>query len=226
MIEGIEQGPSVARWQRASELADMLNSSSYGELKRIHEQAASVGEFWIGKSNIRTTETTARKRRRCDIFWPVLGRFEVNDGTDVLLKAAETKRTPNDELGRHSAIEAIAVRAYNLQHIDPPEQLTNPELEPTLIRLAERSGCNYTFRSDLLAPGSWGRRRRSRSWKLRSTIWTRTRATTRQWRSAHRGNAKSVETLAEMLDVSEMASKKAEKPSDEAAATPIRASVR
>jgi HEAT repeats len=217
VIEGIEQGPSVARWQRASELADMLNSSSYGELKRNHEQAAHLARILDREIENTNDGNDSQEASTLRYFLArALGRFEVNDGTDVLLKAAETKRTPNDELVRHSAIEAIAVRAYNLQHIDPPEQLTNPELGPTLIRLAGdqdatiRSAATYAL-GQLGTPAAIAKLEVAVNDLDEDTRYNAAVAL------AHRGNAKSVETLAEMLDLSEMASKKAEKPSDEAA---------
>ena len=137
LIEGVEKGPSVARWQRASELADMLHNKRYASLRRDHESAhrlAQILDREIDQSkdgNDGQQSATLRYFLAC-----ALGEFEVHDGTESLLKAAETKRTPDDELVRHGAIEAIAVRAYNLQKHDPPEALAHPELEPTLVRLS------------------------------------------------------------------------------------------
>ena len=37
---------------------------------------------------------------------------------------------------RDAAIQAIAVRAYNLQRLTPPVELSTPELEANLIQLA------------------------------------------------------------------------------------------
>mgnify|MGYP002137427461 CR=1 FL=1 len=65
-----------------------------------------------------------------------LFEFDVQEGTDVLLKAAKTNRDPREERVRDSAIQAIAVRAYNLSKLNPPIQLATAELEPTLLQLA------------------------------------------------------------------------------------------
>ena len=62
----------------------------------------------------------------------------------MLLKAAQTKGEQGDELVRHGALEAIAVRAYNLHRLDPP-QLCHPDLEPTLLRLASDTDPENSF---------------------------------------------------------------------------------
>src|SRR5262245_38999354 len=45
LIEGIEHGPSVARWQRASELADRLQNKGYSDLKRDRARAAQLAQI-------------------------------------------------------------------------------------------------------------------------------------------------------------------------------------
>src|SRR5262245_48258103 len=45
IIEGIESGPSVARWQRASELANILRDERYAAFKRSPESATKVARI-------------------------------------------------------------------------------------------------------------------------------------------------------------------------------------
>ncbi len=204
LIEGIEHGPSIARWQRASEFADLLNNSRHAELKRDHQVASHLAQILDREIDQSGSGNDGQQASTLRYFLArALGEFEVADGTDVLLKAAATKRTPNDELVRHCAIEAIAVRAYNMQKLEPPEQLTNPELEPTLIRLAGdedpaiRSKATYAL-GQLGTPGAVE--------KLQVLV-DDPDADTRYNAAialAHRGNAKAVDTLAEMLDLSEL----------------------
>src|SRR5262245_5304148 len=42
IVAGLEDGPRVARWQKASELANMLQSKRYAEFKRDNESAAKL----------------------------------------------------------------------------------------------------------------------------------------------------------------------------------------
>ena len=137
LIAGLEEGPSVARWQRASELADLLQNKRYASFKRDREAAAHLARILDREMDRAKTGSNGQEQATLRYFLArALGEFAVPDGIDALLKAAQTKDAPSDELVRHGALEAIAVRAYNLQHLDPPEQLASPDLEPTLMRLA------------------------------------------------------------------------------------------
>jgi HEAT repeat protein len=224
LIKGIEHGPSVARWQRASELADMLNSKRYAALKRDHREAAHLARILDREIEQSNDGNDGQEAATLRFFLArALGEFEVHDGIDVLLKAAETKRTPSDEPVRRSAIEAIAVRTYNLQQLDPPEQLSHPELEPTLIRLAGEGDAAIRTRATF-ALGKLGTPAAIE--KLEALV-DDPDADTRYNAAvalAHRGNAKGVPTLAEMLDVSELA-KRAEKKEDERPSGFIRAAI-
>ena len=104
LIEGIESGPSVARWQRASELADMLHNKHYADLKRDQKIAGQLGQILNREIDQSTGSKDGQQSATLRYFLArALGEFEVSEGTDVLLKAAQTKRTPNDELVRHGA---------------------------------------------------------------------------------------------------------------------------
>ena len=47
IVQGLEHGPSVARWQRASELADMLRNERFAEFKRNAKAPATWHASWI-----------------------------------------------------------------------------------------------------------------------------------------------------------------------------------
>ena len=130
-----------------------------------------------------------------------LGEFRVPDGTDVLLKAATTNRDPKEQSVRLGAIEAIAVRAFNLSHLDPPQPLTTPELEPTLFRLASdddplvRSETAYAL-GQLGTPACLDRLEAMLDDAYPDARYNAAVAL------AHHGRAKAVATLVEMLDPS------------------------
>jgi hypothetical protein len=206
MIQGLEHGPSIARWQRASELADMLRNKRFAEFKRSAEPAndlARVLEREIDQAGpdggMQEEDITLRY-----FLARALGEFEVQDGIGALLKAAETSRDPGEQLVRHGALEAIAVRAYNLRQLDPPQELTHPDLDSTLSRLARdedpivRSKTAYAL-GQIGTPAAIER--------LEGMVDdphpdTRYNAAVGL---AHHGNPRAVETLAEMLDVEETA---------------------
>jgi hypothetical protein len=116
MVQGLEQGPSVARWQRASELADMLRNKRFAEFKQNADaanQLARILEREIDQAG--ASDGMQEEQITLRYFLArALGEFEVPDGIGVLLKAAETNRHPSEQLVRNGALEAIAVRAYNL----------------------------------------------------------------------------------------------------------------
>lgn len=205
LIEGVEKGPSVARWQRASELADMLHNRRYASLKLDHESARHLAQILDREIDQSQDGQDGQQSATLRYFLArALGEFEVLDGTGTLLRAAETKRTPDDELVRHGAIEALAVRAYNLQQHDPPEQLKHANLEPTLIRLSGDE--DATIRST--AAYALGQLGTPAAVKRLEVLVNDPDADTRYNAAlalAHRGNTKSIETLAEMLDITELA---------------------
>jgi hypothetical protein len=211
MVQGLEQGPSVARWQRASELADMLRNKRFAEFKRNAEAAnhlARILEREIDQSGaddgMQEEDITLRY-----FLARALGEFEVADGIGVLLKAAETDRHPSEQLVRQGALEALAVRAYNLQRLDPPQELEHAELYPALARLAAdevpviRSQTAYAL----------GQVGTPEALELLETLADDPDADTRYNAAvglAHHGNDKSAETLAEMLDIQELVHLKTE----------------
>ena len=136
LIEGLEQGPAVARWQRASELADLLRNKRFAEFKRNEsatEQLARILEREIERGSAAMDEGDVTLRY---FLARALGEFETQSGVGVLLKAASTDRDPREQLVRTGALDALSVRAYNLRQLDPAQTLEHPDLVPTLRELA------------------------------------------------------------------------------------------
>ncbi len=202
LIQGIEQGPNVARWQRARELADMLQDKRYPEFRQSHDAADNLARMLNRELDQPSAKEDAVEFRK--YLARALGEFDVDTGTDALLRAAKTNRDPSDQKVRDAAIQAIAVRAYNLAKLKPPVQLSTPELEPTLLELAADSDAVIRFQT-AYALGHIGTPAAIN--KLETMVddpdaGTRYNAAVAL---AHRGNAKAIETLVEMLDLNEQA---------------------
>lgn len=204
LIAGVDQGPNVARWQRASELADILHDKRYASFKRDHGAATHLAQILNREIDQSKDGNDGEQAAYLRFFLArALGEFEVEEGTDALLKAAETKRTPNDDLVRRGALEALAMRIYNLSQHETPEQLTQPEVEATLVRLTEDEDPTIRLRA-AYALGKLG----TPAGLERLEILTDDPDADTRFNSAialaHRGNAKSVDTLAEIFDVDEL----------------------
>lgn len=205
LIEGIDKGPSVARWQRASELADMLHNKHYASLRRDQKSASQLAQILERELDQSKDGAGGQEAATLRYFLTrALGEFDVQDGTETLLRAAQTKRSPEDELVRRGAIEALAVRAYNLSKLEPPEQLASPELEPVLVKLSNDEDAEIRYRATyalgkLGTPAAIERLEALASDPDADTRYNAAVAL------AHRGNATAMETLAEMLDLSELA---------------------
>jgi HEAT repeat protein len=206
VIQGLEHGPSIARWQRASELADLLRNQRFADFKRSAEDAEHVARILQRETDeaaagdgMREEDVTLRY-----FLARALGEFEVQNGLGALLTAAETGRHPSEHLVQSGALEAIAVRAYNLRQLDPPQLIAHPELIPTLSRLA--SDEEPLIRSKTaFALGQIGT---LEALTLLETLVDDPDPDTRYNAAvglAHHGNAAALETLAEMLDLNELA---------------------
>ena len=126
-----------------------------------------------------------------------LGKFEVAEGMDVLLKAASIDRDPRELLMRDGAAQAIAERIYILQSLDPPVTIENEALESTLLRLAEDE--EPKLRTDaVFALGKLG----TPAAVERLAVLVDDPEPDVRYNAAialaHRGDPRSVETLAEM----------------------------
>jgi hypothetical protein len=213
LIEGLETS-SVARWQRASELADLLRNERFEDFRSDGKAATQL-------ANILDREIDAAdKGERMDqenvtfryFLVLALGEFRVDEGTDVMLKAATTKRAEEEEMVQRGALRAIATRAFNLSQLQPPRELADPEVEATLFKLSEDS--NNLLRSETAyALGKVGTPTALKQLEL---MLGDPHADTRYNAAialAHRGNAAAIDTLAEMLDPAEMSSVQ-EEPSE------------
>jgi hypothetical protein len=137
LIDGL-QTASVARWQRASELADLLRNERFAEFRNNGKAAAQLAaildrEIAAADGGERMDQESVTLRY---FLARALGEFRVDEGTDVLLKAAATNRDPREAIVRRGALQALAVRAYNLSQFDPPRALADPNVEPTLAKLS------------------------------------------------------------------------------------------
>jgi hypothetical protein len=211
VVQGLEDGPSVARWQRASELADMLRNQRFPEFKRSAEAASNLARI-LERELEQSGSNNGSEDEQLTLRYflaRALGEFEVQEGLDVLLQAAETNRHPSEQLVRGGAIEAIAVRAYKLRQLNPPREVAHPELIPTLARLVQdedpliRSKVAYAL-GQIGSPAAL---------KLLELLVDDPDADTRYNAAvglAHHGNDQAVETLAEMLDLDELTSLRAD----------------
>jgi hypothetical protein len=206
VVQGLEHGPSVARWQRASELADMLRNQRFPEFKRSTKAAGNLARILdreldeAGSGGFDEEDVTLRY-----FLARALGEFEVQEGLDVLLKAASTNRHPSEHLVQSGAIEAIAVRAYTLRRLDPPQELTSSALIPTLQRLAKDE--NPLIRSKVAyALGQIGSTHAIEQLELLVEDPDPDTRYNAAVGLAHHGNGRAIETLAEMLDLDALAS--------------------
>jgi HEAT repeat protein len=216
LIQGLE-GSGVARWQRASELAGMLSDKRYADFQTSAAAATKLAAILDREIDAANSEEGMQDESVTLRYFlcRALGEFRVPDGLDVLLKAATTNRDPKEESVRLGAIEAIAVRAFNLSHAEPPQPLANPELEPTLFRLASdddplvRSETAYAL-GQVGTPASLDRLEAVLEDAYPDARYNAAVAL------AHHGRAKAVATLVEMLEPAEAAS--SEGPADAQAA--------
>ena len=123
---------SQARFQRASELADMLRlPERYPKLKTDTVLASGLAQLLSEKVD---EQSDAEAEVTMRIFLAsALGEFHVGDGLPVLLKAAQ--RDAERDV-RRRAIDAIAVLAGTMANLNPPQPLAGEELIATLVALA------------------------------------------------------------------------------------------
>jgi HEAT repeats len=201
LIKGLEQGARVARWQRASELANMLRNKRYADFKRDGSSAAHLAQILdreIDQGGMEDDDVEFR-----NFLARALGEFEVLDGVDVLLTAAATNRDAREQKVRDAALQAIARRAYNLQQLDPPQQLEHADLEKTLEKLAgdDDPAIRMQTAYALSQVNSSASIKRLEAMVNDADLDTRANAAIAL---AHRGNAAAVSTLADLLDLDEL----------------------
>lgn len=206
LIEGLETA-SVARWQRASELADLLRNDRFADFRKNgkaatqlagvldRELAAADGGQKMDQESVTLRYFLAR----------ALGEFRVDEGTDALLRAASTNRDPREEMVRRGAVQALAVRAFNLSQLKPPQRFADPNVEPTLFKLATdespliRSETAYTL-GQIGTPAALAELEKMLGDPHPDTRYNAAIAL------AQHGSVAAIPTLAEMLDLAEMSS--------------------
>jgi hypothetical protein len=202
LVEGLEQGSSVARWQRASDLAEMLYNKRYPEFRRNREAAAHVGQ--ILERQIDGGGMSEDDVRFRFFLAKALGEFDVQEGVDALVKAAKTNRDSREQNARDGALQAIASRVYNLHQLNPPQEVANAELEPALLGLAGDEDANIRFQAayalgQVATPAAFERLAVMVDDPDPDTRYNAAIAL------AHHGKDAGVETLAEILEIDEPA---------------------
>jgi len=206
LIQGLESS-RIARWQRASELADMLRNERNEQLKTDKSAALQLAEI-LDREIDRGNDEGGMENESVTLRYflcRALGEFHVPDVLPVLLKAATTNRDPREQVVRQGAVEAIAVLSFNLQQLDPPQELPSADLDKTLAQLAADD--NDSIRS--VTAYTLGRIGTPANLAQLEILVDDPHADTRYNAAvalAHHGNAKAVDTLAEMLDYTEMSS--------------------
>ena len=206
LIAGLETS-SVARWQRASELADLLRNERFADFRqscKAADQLAAIlaREIDAAESDQGMDQESVTLRY---FLARALGEFRVDEGTDALLKAATTNRDPREAIVRRGALQALAIRVYSLSQQDPPRSLSASQLEPTLFQLAldenplVRSETAYAL-GQIGTPASLARLEQMVDDPHADTRYNAAVAL------AQYGNVAAIPTLAEMLDPDEMAS--------------------
>lgn len=131
IAQGLE-GSGPARWQRASELADMLRNDRYPDFRKSSAAASRVAEI-LDREILAATSAGGMDDGSVNLRYFLcrsLGEFQVTDGLEVLLKAATTNRDPREQWVRRGAIQAIAVLAYQQMHGDLPNNSDSAGFDP------------------------------------------------------------------------------------------------
>src|SRR6476660_8909137 len=126
LIQGIEDGPNVARWQRARELADLLHDKRYPQFRQSQDSAAHLARILdreIEQGDMKDDDIEYRK-----YLAGALGEFDVQEGTDVLLKAAKTNRESNlNQLATDADPRIRFQTAYALGQLGTPAAIERLE---------------------------------------------------------------------------------------------------
>ena len=126
------RGSNQARWQKAEELANMLRlEKRYPELKGDSQLAAQLAELLDEQVDEGRDDKNSISLRY--YLCRVLGEFHVDDGVEVLLKAA---RVDKERDVRREAINALAVLSQAFSEMDAPQVLAHAELADTMSALA------------------------------------------------------------------------------------------
>jgi len=194
------RGSNQNRWQQAYELANMLQiEKRYPKLKANAELASELAKLLDEEVDAGQTDENSVKLR-C-FLCAALGSFQVDEGLDVLLKAA--RDDPERDV-RRDAINAIAVRAQQLATADEPRALEHEELVETFVTLANqpdeliRSQAAYAL-GVLTLPEDSDPRLTTELEILADDLYADARYNA-ALALARKGNLRSVGAVAEMLD--------------------------
>jgi hypothetical protein len=215
LIQRLEQGSSIARFQTAFDLASKLRDNQFKQFRRSPKAAkdlAGILERQIDEGGDTGGMSDDNVRFRAYLA-RALGELEVQEGVDALIKAAETNRDPREQMVRDNAVQAIAVRAYKLHELDPPQDLTDPDLQPAMSRLAGDED-PLIRKETAFALGKIGT-----PWAIErlESMTGDPNADTRYNAAvglAVHGNAKAISTLAEMLELTDLPSVQEETTDD------------
>ena len=123
------------RFQYANQLADVLRNPRHEAFRRNSEAAQELADFLNDEID---ASKTAEKSIEMRVFLcRALGEFQVNEGLDVLIRAATTQRSTEETVVRQSAIEAIAVRAWYWSQRESNPMLAHSGLEQALLKTSD-----------------------------------------------------------------------------------------
>lgn len=125
------RGSNQARWQKALNLANMLNNPRYQQLKSNRELAGELAQLLEEEVEAEATDENSIQLRY--YLCRVLGEFQVDEGLGVLLNTA---RTDVERDVRREAINALAVLSDTFQNKAEPETLYHEKLTEVFQQLA------------------------------------------------------------------------------------------
>ena len=129
LINDLGKG-NAGSWQKALDVANLLNDPNNDELRKSEPLAAKLAEMLddqIEEANLRDEQVRLR-------VWLclALGVMEVDEGFDELIRAASTERDIVEVEVRKTAIESIARRVAS-ESISASEVQSNAELAKILV---------------------------------------------------------------------------------------------
>ncbi len=200
-VRALRRG-NQARWQQAFELAQMLMAPvgvDSPDLKKNSELASEVALLLDEQIEAAHADDNSVNLRY--YLCRILGEFHVDEGLEVLLKAA---RKDGERDVRREAINAMAVLGHSYNAMDPPRVLTHPELVETLLELANdpekliRSQAAYALGIFAMQQDADERLTRALE-KLVDDLYIDARYNA-ALALARRGSLRAVEAVAEMFD--------------------------
>jgi hypothetical protein len=211
LIQGLE-GSGVSRWQKASELADILRNERFADFKRDETASSSLAAILTREIGVAGGDGSGMEGESVKLRFflcRALGEFETVAGIDALVLAAQTNRDPAEQLVRRGAVQGLAMRAFHRRESMQEEELAGSPIEETLLRLA--SDEDGLIRSETAF--ALGRVGTSAALEKLVALVGDPYADTRYNAAvalAHHGNAVGVDVLAEMLEPLPLASAKEE----------------